>query len=118
MWNRAFLLCFNWPLLEVSARAFNLKTGYKHNYLLILCIVACPPPESGTETEPVPQSLNCSAIGTVYTYECSDCYFLTGLNTTCQSFGNWSLAPPTCEEGTHLAVIIMGISLCIYSNTL
>ena len=78
-----------------------------------MCIVACPPPGSGTNTEPVPQTLTCSPTGTVYTYECSHCYFLPAddLVTTCQNNGRWSLPPPTCEEGMYLAVIKIGLSL-------
>ena len=75
----------------------------------MLCIVACPPPENGTNTEAVPQSLNCSAIGTIYTYNCSDSYYLPAddLDTTCQSTGNWSLSPPKCLKSMYLAEIKM-----------
>ena len=69
------------------------------DYWVVLCIVACPIPGSGINTEPVPSSLNNSVIGTNYTYECLDCKYLppADLFTECQSNGTWSLSPPTCE---------------------
>ena len=88
------------------------------DYWVVLCIVACPIPESGINTEPVPPSLNNSSAGTIYTYECSDCKYLppADLFTICQSTGRWSLPPPTCEESMYLDVNKMGISLCMCMN--
>ena len=84
----------------------------------MFCVVACPAPEIGTNIKPVPQSLNCSAIGTIYTYECLDCYVpLADLLTICLSNGSWSLPPPTCVKGMYLAVINLGISFYSLAGT-
>ena len=72
----------------------------------MFCVVACPAPEIGTNIKPVPQSLNCSAIGTIYTYECLDCYVPPeNLVTICQSAGRWSLPPPICQKRMYLTEI-------------
>ena len=89
------------------------------NYWVVLCVVVCPVPGSGTNTKPVPSILNNSATETTYTYECLDCYNpLADVLTTCLSNGSWSLPPPACVKGMYLAVINLGINFYIYSYTL
>ena len=76
------------------------------DYRAVFCVVVCPVPDIGTNTKPVPQSLNNSLAGTTYTYECLDCYVPPeNLVTICQSSGRWSLPPPKCEESMYLDVI-------------
>ena len=52
-------------------------------------------------SDPVNGNVDISAIGSVATYSCNDGYVLSGSDTrTCESNGEWSGSPPTCE-GTH-----------------
>ena len=67
-------------------------------------VVVCPVPPSGKFTEPVPNSLDGSLLGTEYTYKCTSPYrpfadyeAAGGMTTTCQETGDWSINPaPSC----------------------
>ena len=61
-------------------------------------MVTCPPPENGTNTEPVPEFQDGIPYPGSYTYSCKEGYVTSDeLCTVCLLNGNLSLtSPPVC----------------------
>ena len=74
------------------------------DFLYNFTVVTCQVPLPGKFTEPVPNSLDGSLLGTEYTYKCTSPYrpfadyeAAGGMTTTCQETGDWSINPaPSC----------------------
>ena len=62
-------------------------------------LVACSNPPAGKNTKNVAESMDGSAVGVNYSYECLEEYksSAAGLLSTCNSLGEWSLSSPECE---------------------
>ena len=77
-------------------------------------VSTCPPPEHGTNTEPVPDLPTTYEEGDLFQYQCFDGmapYFpnpeMGEVNTTCQGDGKWSSNPPTCTGILNLSKFVI-----------
>ena len=73
-------------------------------------VSTCPPPENGTNTEPVPDLPTTYEEGDLFQYQCFNGmapYFpnpeMGELNAICTEHGDWSITPPTCTGTQNLS---------------